>query len=385
MVNIILTNQNLHAQVKHVNIDMLHRVCTIDHSDEMPLMSFLQTVDFEHPLLTEPFKSAPDYQFKFEYHTVDELFRSAILLYSTLLQVDNPKACHFRIKPSDRFQYHAVEKEIYLSIHPNKPAKKTIPIRQLEQVINQLNNEPFKFSENLIIDDSLTINDLPDSIDGDKLYQTDPAIIQLMQCPAKLNYLELRYVHPHIGLGVFSRKSIPMGEIISLYSGVKKQHDLSTYNYAFVKKNDCLNLYLDARQQGNILRFVNHAPNPPSPPHSAKRQTKFLHANVHSKVHTIQGIDVIIYSAIKDISPGEQLLVDYGSEYYPKNNYYRFKHNGRVSTPIQIYFKQFTRHQLTLMWCMSDQGIKDATIYLYLRMLLIIGSITLSIELLHFI
>ena len=206
-----------------------------------------------------------------------------------------------------------------------------------------------------------------------------------MQCPAKLNYLELRYVHPHIGLGVFSRKSIPMGEIISLYSGVKKQHDLSTYNYAFVKKNDCLNLYLDARQQGNILRFVNHAPNPPSPPHSAKRQTKFLHANVHSKVHTIQGIDVIIYSAIKDISPGEQLLVDYGSEYYPKNNYYRFKHNGRVSTPIQIYFKQFTRHQLTLMWCMSDQGIKDATIYLYLRMLLIIGSITLSIELLHFI
>ena len=56
--------------------------------------------------------------------------------------------------------------------------------------------------------------------------------------------------------------------------------------------------------------------------------------NIIPEIHSLYGNDIIIYTAKRNISKGEQLLVDYGVNYFfNKEGMYSIKHNGNIMGP----------------------------------------------------
>jgi len=367
LVNITLTNKNLHAKDSVVTININTGICTFADKRKTPLKMLLNDADFSHPLLTRT--PIPAANFHYEYDDIDGLFYSSIYVYSTLLNVDKPQACQFKINPSKKFQSLKFAEQIYFSIHEQKRAEETITIHQLNELVSHLSGFLFKFSEDFMIADTFTINELPSNIDGDALYKRDEKIIELLKNPNDFSKFELRYVNPIMGFGVFSRSTLQKDDIVAVYNGVKTAHEPSSLEYTFQIKDDCFNMYLDARQHGNITRFINHAPSPGKSKTNHQKPT-LLEANVISASHFISGIEVVIYSATKEILPGEQLLVNYGTAYFNDTNIGRFNAVGRMISSKRFIPKQ-TRKKLIHMRIMANHGVEKAQIYLSLRTLFI--------------
>lgn len=366
-MNITLTNQNPHSQYHQVTIHIPSGTCRFPNGEEMALTDLKKNKDFHHALLSEELFLPKEDIFHYEYDDIEGLVYAAIYVYAVLLQVEDPLACKFKINPSARFKYADVTPDIYFSLHGNKPAKERIPISQLESFVSRCHHLKFKFSEDILIDDTFTAKDLPHSINGDALFHTFDIIIQWLKFPLKdCSCYELRYISPDVGFGVFSRESIKKGDVISLYSGIMTVHKPDSLEYAFEKKLDILNLYLDALQHGNLVRFANHAPS------ASHHEKHLLTANLDAVTYYVNGIQFVLYTANKEIKKGEQLLVNYGTNFFNDLPIKRFKKNGRLA---HKKMKQYSQKKLHHFNVMASVGIKEAQRYLFLRTLLIVGSI----------
>ena len=381
MVTLALTNQNPHSQHRQVKINIVTGLCTFADDQKIELKRLMSELDFSHPLLMEPFTHAPDYMYHHEYHNTDGLLHSAIYVYSTLLRVDKPLACKFKINPSSAFQYSTFAKNIYFSIHRHKPAKESIHISQLEALVSYLGGYQFKFSEDIIIDDTFTIADLPSLVNGDALYKSQENIAQLLDIPRDFSCYELRYIDCDMGFGVFSREVIKQGDIVSLYSGIKSTNKQTTLDYAYKSKLDSLNMCLDARPYGNIARFINHAPEPDV----NQPASLLLEANVKTKSYYLNGIETVVYLASKDIQKGEQLLVDYGSLFFQGMLASRFKINGQVIDSNKKTIHKKSQKKLQRIRIMARHDIKEAQRYLYLRLLVIAGGLLVLMGMLNYV
>ena len=348
-----------------VTININTGVCTFADKRKIPLKTLIEGNDFSHPLLAKKSIPAATHFFHYEYDDIDGLFYSSIYVYSTLLNVDKPEACQFKINPSKKFKQLRFEEQMYFSIHEKKTAKETITIDQLNALVSHLSGFTFKFSEDFMIEDTFTINELPSKIDGDALYTIDESILELLKNPRNFDRYELRYVNPEMGFGVFSRTTLQEGDIIAVYTGVKTTCKPHKLDYTFKIQGDCLNMYQDSRQQGNITRFINHAP-PANKPKIMSQKPAFLEENIISTSHFILGIEVVVYSVCKEILPGEQLLVDYGANYFYDRSIKRFKPNGRMLSS-KIYTLKKSRQKLIDLRIMANHGVEKAQVYLSLR------------------
>ena len=380
MVTITLTNNNLDSKDDKVTINVNTGACFLSDKREVPLHQFIKQGDFVHPLLLEPFTSSSDYVFHYEYNNIRELFYSAIFVYKTLLHVDNPSLCVFKINPSLNFHHNKLPEGLYFSIDGNKSASELISINQLNRIVSALLRETFEYSEDLIINDSFTVEDLPESVNGDLFYPSEVPFFEVFDNPADLSRFELRYINPIIGFGVFSKTLIKNEELLGVYSGVKRVKLPISLNFSYKSDEDSLNMILDARSSGNITRFINHAPNPDNNEKSADSLDR-LFANTKSSIYYINGLSFIVYFAIRDIMPGEQLLVDYGSLYFKEYSPIRFKTNGR---PLKIKnFKKMSKKRLAHLRIMANYGVQKAQRYLQFRLLLIISIICILMASLH--
>ena len=388
LVCITLTNQDPQSLDKDVRINLSTGICTLANKKKIKLKHFLNEYSFSHPLLAEPRPKTTEKIFHYEYDDLESMYRSGIFVYATLLHVEQPHMCQFRINPSPLFQRQPIAKNIYFSMNGRKTAKESIHINQFEAIIQQLKNNTFAFSEDSIIDTLLTIENLPRSVNGDLLFKTQENISKeelntLLQPLHNMNDYELRFISPTIGFGVFSRVAIEKDKILFLYSGIKTYPQKST-QYLFIAKKDCLNLDLDAGFQGNIARFVNHAPD-------RKKNTRhelqmpLLEANLISNTITFHGIETIAYISNRAIEKGEQLLVDYGSWYFMDKAMHRFKTNGDVVDANNKPIRDTTQARLAVKRVMANHGIKEAQHYLTFRMLSIIGITALLISILNYI
>lgn len=370
LANLTLTNRNPHSQNHHVTIDLRTGTCTFADKRAFAVGELINNPDFIHPLINEPVTQPSDYLFHYEYNDIDELLYSGIYVYSRLIRTDKPLACHFKINPSSRFLDSKHAERIDFSFNRNQKAQDSILISQLEAINTLMLGFNFVFSENIIIDSQLTIEDLPDSIDGDSLYNTKDQLVALLKNPADFSRYELRYISPIVGFGVFAKEPVKTGDIISFYTGVKKAHDPSILNYAFIQTKDCLAMMIDASQYGNITRFINHAPDENTTINNS-HNTSFMEANVKAVSAYLNGIEVILYKAQKDIFCGEQLLVDYGKRYFQKSPLTLFKTNGQLITQNKKNLKNYRRRKLNHIKIMATYGIKKAQIYLLIRLLII--------------
>lgn len=377
MVQITLTNNHPQAPTQQATINFVTGIC--DYSDQKLSINELRNkTDFTHPLFLEPTTIATDGVFLYEYDNLDKLLRSAIYVYSTLLQTDKPGDCAFKIRPSPHFAFLQLTENISISINSDTIAEESIGLKQLERIISKIDGYNFVFSENILLDDTFTLSALPAKVDGDLLYKVSEPALELLKTPKTLNNYELRYINSTMGFGVFNKTLIKQGDIISFYNGIKKSAVNNTLRFAFYPKHDCLNMFLDARQHGNITRFINHAPTKDK--EQSTNQT-LLKANVHADNHYLYGIEIIIYTAIRDIAPGEQLLVDYGHEYFTKVKEIRFKTNGRQKkTTFSLNNSQKKIYHLRAM---AHHGVKKAQYYIQLRMIIIICMICMILKVVH--
>ena len=372
MTTITLSNQNEHSECLQATIDIGSSQCTLSNHQTIELRKLIHDVDFHHPLLKNKMDEASIYQFHYEYDDINGLLQSAIYVYKMLLNAPNPRMCQFKIKPSAIFQNLNTNDSIYFSIHSDQLAKETIQITQLEKLISELGRYPFKFINSLLIDEELKINDLPSTVDGDFLYEADTNLIKLINQPCVFEAFELRYISPKIGFGVFCRKKITKEEQVCFYGGKKYRSKEANENYAFKHQLDALNMYIDAQKFGNLARFINHAPKP-----SGHQDPFLLEANLTSATHYLQGIEVVVFSANRDIQPGEQLLVDYGKNFFRARPAYRFTKQTKAIDSIKKIIAYNSTQSIAQLRIMANHGVKSAVRFLLLRALSIAGIIFL--------
>ncbi len=368
MVTITLTNRNIDAHHQTASINVATGICTLADTQAFEWRHLTSEADFSHPLLTERYIKTSGHLHHYEYDDVDGLLYSAIYVYTALLHADEPLLCQFKISPSIIFKHSTSKNNIYFSIDSQKGAQESIRIAQLEALITQLTGFNFKYSENILIDTMFTMENLPSTVDGDSLYKTSIKIVELLKSPGSTERFELRYIHPSIGFGVYAHSAIAKGDIISLYSGKKLQAP-SHLIYAFEKKLDCLGMYLDAWQSGNLMRFINHAPEPNK---MSRPILPLLEANIDAANYCLYGIHVVVFCATRDIAKDEQLLVDYGIQAIKAAYEIRFKTNGKFLRVNKKTIWSDAKKKLAQLEIMATHGVNSAQMYLLKRRLLIV-------------
>lgn len=122
----------------------------------------------------------------------------------------------------------------------------------------------------------------------------------------KNNKLEIKYISPTIGYGLFACYEIKINDIIGEFCGTVTSNpdDISKcYNCSYFE-ND-YETVISPRKIGNEMQFINHSDNP---------NCDWLRViGNDNKYH-------ILIVAIKDITIDEQLLINYGDEYWKALN-----------------------------------------------------------------
>lgn len=367
---ITLTNRNSESPYQKVAINLVTGGCKLAEDVHVERNQLID-LGIQHPLITQHVIKVSSQIFHYEYDDIDDLFHTARYVYSTLLSADNPALCKFKINPSAIFEYEIGAESIYFSIYNNRAAQDQISIRQLETIVSHLNRHHFEFLEGIMIDEEFTLDDLPQSIDGDMLYEEEDKLVELIKTPCDLKRYEIRYIGPDMGFGLFTRATIKKEDAIFFYGGVKKKQDDVDLRYAFAHRLDCLNMYLDAREFGNLSRFVNHAPDPDK----NGINKPLLEANLMTTSCYVNGIEVVVFTANRDIREGEQLLVDYGKKFFTSSPMSRFKMNDNVT--LGNILRLASKARLKEIRIMASDGVDEAKRYLLVRLCIIAGLIAL--------
>lgn len=119
--------------------------------------------------------------------------------------------------------------------------------------------------------------------------------------------LLLKKVNPLVGYGVFAYEDIAQYNYIGEYTGKVRKRDrfrdkFNDYVFGFVACTKDTPYVVDAKDSGNITRFINHSDEP----------------NLKSRWVVIDGICHIIFYANQFIPKGKQLTYDYGPYYWKK-------------------------------------------------------------------
>lgn len=118
----------------------------------------------------------------------------------------------------------------------------------------------------------------------------------------------IQWIDEKIGYGVFARENISSEAFVGEYTGVVRQikrfhPDLNGYCMHYPTKFFSYNyVVIDAQEAGNEMRFVNHSDDP----------------NLKAICLIDRGVQHIGFFALKPISRGEQLTINYGKDYWKK-------------------------------------------------------------------
>jgi SET domain-containing protein len=118
---------------------------------------------------------------------------------------------------------------------------------------------------------------------------------------------------PGAGKGLFVKNEIKKGEIVCEYEGeivpwsvCEKRAEQGHEGYAFfITKNRCVDAYFTKEA---IARYANDA--------KGIGRVEGLKNNTQYEIKTRQGEKRVFIVAIKNIKPNDEVLVDYGKEYW---------------------------------------------------------------------
>jgi hypothetical protein len=123
--------------------------------------------------------------------------------------------------------------------------------------------------------------------------------------PQSINHplpkLHIKYISKEIGFGLFTDQNFKKHDYIGEFCGtITSNPDPSSehYNYSYIDDSD---IVIAPRKIGNELQFANH---------SVTANVKWKHIIGHD------GYEHVIFIATRQIVKGEQILVDYGENYW---------------------------------------------------------------------
>lgn len=124
--------------------------------------------------------------------------------------------------------------------------------------------------------------------------------------------IEIRWISETLGYGVFAKEIILPKAFVGEYVGVVKKRSIFPNNNLYAMRYPTLFLnkrdyYIDAEKMGNFTRFFNHSPDP----------------NLEIESIYFSPFTRMIFTAKRKIESGEQLLFDYGDEYWKKKSFER--------------------------------------------------------------
>lgn len=138
--------------------------------------------------------------------------------------------------------------------------------------------------------------------------QYGPLIRQEVLAP-----LYMKFISPSIGWGVFAQAPLNAGDFVGEYTGYITEaleappdkteggHYLSDFSWNYPDElPDGEEFEITAMNAGNEMRFVNHSFEP----------------NCVVDHTLVEGVFITFFRVIRPIAPDEQLLVDYGEEYW---------------------------------------------------------------------
>ncbi|KTD19299.1 SET domain [Legionella lansingensis] len=379
MVKIVLTNQHQQPSIKEAVLDLASGKVLLDKKQEVDFEAF-KTFDFCHPLLAHPRLSSATNVYCYKYKDMEGLLSTAKYIYATLIASSEPMHCQFEITPSDEF--FTPLKKVYripFSLNYRKAAKKTITVNQFNGIVSQASGFKFDFHDGLIIKDKISVKNLPPEINGDALFEENETIYELLNKPDDFETYELRYINNYIGFGVYAKRAIKKNQPVAFYLGVKTTHP-ELHAYYFGPKHDALLMGTDAQNYSNIARFINHAPNPDD---ADKQNSSLLEANLITQRHLLNGIEVVLFGAQRDIAKGEQLLIDYGTRYFEPGEAFRFttKEDLLNANHQRLFDKKWEK--LSVMRIMAQHGVSQAIYAILKRPIIALIIILLIWLLLH--
>lgn len=120
--------------------------------------------------------------------------------------------------------------------------------------------------------------------------------------------VSIRWIDETMGYGVFAESAIPAGAFIGEYTGIVRKRKRfvdrrNDYCFEYTIGDWVFNPYIiDAKEQGNFTRFINHSDEPNLEPLS-------VYAD---------GVMHIVFIATKPILEGTQLSYHYGDAFWKK-------------------------------------------------------------------
>jgi len=118
--------------------------------------------------------------------------------------------------------------------------------------------------------------------------------------------VDICFINPVIGYGVFAKENIPPYSTLNHYAGVLMlSRDIETSHNSTFSFNDFKAFSIDAMKHGNWCRFMNHCPE--KQPNNNTISWEYYHNS---------GPKIVFTSGSRGIKRGEQLLYSYGDNYW---------------------------------------------------------------------
>ncbi|MBI3236546.1 MAG: SET domain-containing protein-lysine N-methyltransferase [Chlamydiales bacterium] len=117
----------------------------------------------------------------------------------------------------------------------------------------------------------------------------------------------IRTINPVIGCGLYADRKIAKGSYVGEYTGVVRKNNrrytepLNGYCYEYPVPDEIGRNYVIDATSGNLTRFINHSGRQPN--------LQPIHVFYEGYYH-------LIFIALKEILPGDQLSYDYGQNYW---------------------------------------------------------------------
>lgn len=373
MPQIELSNHTQNSEIKKVIIEFndktndSHVFWHDRREQKLPTTDFLKTYHsaFSHPLLKQKIFFDGKECF-FYYQDINSLKHFAAAIYASFI-FHAPTINKVKIIAKN-YQRSSPQKTIPYALR-NK-GHTSLSIYQFEDLIkgHELGSN-YHFYEKLCFAKTIYIDDLPESNIDTNLKKSEidlPSLTETLIEPIYINYIS-----DTIGHGAFANKRIKQGEIISFYAGKlvsQKKAPRSCFKFGLSEKN--FKLVVDAASNGNLSRFINHAPlekKLPTLKLNKKTKKTVALANVGVEYQCYFGLDIICFSALRDIDKNEQLFIDYGAKYWKNVEplYFNRKNQvinkkGEKQKNAQTISKSMLRH-------MAHLGVQEANKQLYLK------------------
>ena len=124
----------------------------------------------------------------------------------------------------------------------------------------------------------------------------------------KMDQTYLKWINPVMEWGLFARKDIEPYTYIGEYTGFVRKYrkiidDHNAYCFEYsIGGNIHTHLTIDAKEKGNLARFINHSFSP----------------NLNQTPAFQDGVMHVVFRANRKIKKGEQLTYNYGKPYWKK-------------------------------------------------------------------